>query len=143
VTVLARSTAEGWAETDPAQRPPRFDAGIDRPGPVAIAVAVEKGAASEIDVQIKPTRLVVVGDCDFASNGALNTGVGGNLDFIIACVNWLAERETLVAILPRVPGELRLSLAPRQLRLAHAVILGGLPLAACLAGLLVRMLRRR
>jgi ABC-type uncharacterized transport system involved in gliding motility auxiliary subunit len=143
VTVVARSTAEGWAEQSTDQQPPVFDEGQDRRGPIGVAVASEKGSAAGVDVQIKPTRLVVMGDCDFVSNGGLASGVGGNVDFFLACVNWLVEREALMAILPRIPGELRVDMTPERWRLAYAIALGGVPMAVLALGALVALARRR
>lgn len=143
VSVLASSTDEGWAETDVDQNPPRFDREIERPGPVSVAVAVEKGNVSGIDLEIKPTRVVAVGDSYFVSNGALGAGVGGNTDFFMSVVNWLVEREALLAIGPRAPGELRLDMNKRDLRAAYAVICGGIPVVIAFAGFLVWLLRRR
>ncbi|OGV69258.1 MAG: hypothetical protein A2283_21720, partial [Lentisphaerae bacterium RIFOXYA12_FULL_48_11] len=78
VTVLASNTSEGWLETNLKESPARFDSKTDRQGPVSIAVAVEKGPVSGIEVELKPARMVVVGDSLFVSNGALSEGVGGN-----------------------------------------------------------------
>lgn len=143
VSVAARSTAEGWAEVSRDQQPPRFDEGADRRGPIGVAAASEKGAASGVDVQIKPTRIVVIGDCDFVSNGGLAAGVGGNVDFFLACANWLVEREALMAIVPRIPGELRVDMSPERWRLAYAIALGCVPLAVLAVGILVAAVRRK
>ena len=91
-------TRDGWAELNLTQTPARFDADTDRPAPVSVAVAVERGGASAIEMELRPTRMVVVGDSDFVSNGALQGGVGGNTDFLLNAVNWLVEREALMAI---------------------------------------------
>lgn len=143
VTVMAQSGPDGWAEHTPDQQPPNFDEGSDRRGPISVAVAAERGASAGVDVQIKPTRIVVIGDCDFVSNGGLATAVGGNVDFFLACANWLVEREALVAILPRIPGELRADMTPEQWRLAYVLALGCLPLAVLAVGVLVALARRR
>jgi hypothetical protein len=141
VTVLARSV-KGWADKDMRQSPPRFDEGVDRPGPVGVAVAVERGAVRGIDMEIRPTRVVVVGDSDFASNGALTSGVGGNRDFVMSALNWLVEREALLAIAPKPPQELRLDMDGRQIRTAYLVMVAGIPALAAIAGILVWLSRR-
>jgi ABC-type uncharacterized transport system involved in gliding motility auxiliary subunit len=142
VTVLAANTKSGWEERDLDQTPPAFDEGVDQPGPVPIAVAVEKGPPSGIDVEIRPTRMVVVGDSDFVSNGALRGGVGGNIDFFMSAVNWLIEREALMGISPKVPGVLRLDMDRFQLRTAFLVIVFGMPAAAAVVGIMIWSRRR-
>jgi ABC-type uncharacterized transport system involved in gliding motility auxiliary subunit len=143
VSVLAANTKEGWVENDPSQRPPRYDPGIDRRGPVPVAVAIEKGLLNGIDVQIKPTRIVVIGDSYFVSNGGLKKAIGGNMDFFMSSVNWLVSREALLAIGPKPPGELRLDMNRRQTRTAYIIIIGAMPLAAACIGLLVWQRRRQ
>ena len=142
VTVLAANTAQGWAEVDPKQAPPRFDPEVDHRGPVPLAAAVERGPVSGIDVELRPTRLVITGDSYFVSNGALDVGLGGNLSFFMSALNWLVEREALMGIEPKVPGELRLDMNRRQIRLAFLLMTFGVPGAAALAGWLVWLRRR-
>lgn len=142
VFVLASTTPEGWAEYDLSESPARFDPEVDRRGPVSVAVAVEKGPVPGIDVEIRPTRIVVVGDSDFVSNNALASGVGGNLDFFLSSLNWLVEREALLAISPKVPGELRFEMSRKQWRLAFASIVIGVPLFVAFIGFLVRLARK-
>ncbi len=111
-TVLARSSPESWAESDLEQKPMRFDAMRDRRGPISIAVAAERGAAPDLDMNLRPSRLVVIGDTDFLSNGALS---GGNADFFLSALNWLLEREALMAIAPKPIDDIRLVITREQL----------------------------
>ena len=143
VTALALSGKESWAESNPAQSPPQFDKDTDRLGPISIAVAVEKGPPGGIDVELRPTRMVVIGESDFLGNAALESGVGGNVDFLLSSLNWLLEREALMAIAPKAPGELKLDLNDRQLARAFLVVVGALPAVAIVLGLLVWLRRRR
>lgn len=141
VTILAGVGAEGWVETD-LDAPRRFDVNMDRPGPVAVAVAIEKGPVLGIDVELAPTRLVVIGDSQFASNGGLKDYGGYNADFFLGCVNWMLEREELMAILPKQPGELHLDMDQRQTRVAMLVVSGVFPLLAAAVGIVVWLRRR-
>jgi len=142
VTPLAL-TSEGWAEMNLKETPPRFQSEVDRPGPVSVAAAIERGAVSGIEVELKPTRIVVVGDSYFVSNGALEEeAVGGNLDFLMSCVNWLLEREELMAISARMPEEVRLDMDSAQLRLLFIIVIAGVPSLAALAGFIVWLARR-
>ena len=128
----------------------------DAPGPVSIAAAVSvdveasdspetsepdaalndetAGAADADDDAEEPepvrARVAVIGDSDFASNGAL--GIQGNRDLALNTVNWLAQQENLIAIRPREPEDRRITLtADQQFRIwllslfmVPAVILG-------------------
>ncbi|MDI6775032.1 MAG: GldG family protein [Verrucomicrobiota bacterium] len=142
VFTLAFSSDKGWAEKDLNQNPAKFDQEVDRPGPIGLAVAVEKGAFSGIEVEIKPTRLVVVGNADFVSNGALDGGGSGNTDFFLNAANWLVEREALMAIGPQSPDRLAPGMNRFQQKLAFLLIVAAGPLLAALAGVLVWWRRR-
>ncbi|MAP41304.1 MAG: hypothetical protein CMP01_03620 [Woeseiaceae bacterium] len=76
-----------------------------------------EGAANPSgDGQNIETRLVVVGDSDFAANYSL--GIQGNRDLFLNIANWLTQQETLVAIRPREPEDRRITLtADQQLRI--------------------------
>ncbi len=140
VTRLASSSASGWAERDPDQVPMRFDPGIDRPGPVPVAVAMERGPVPGIDVQIQSTRMVVIGDSGFVSNGALaNSGE----DFFMHALNWLLDRDQQMAIAPRHLDEVRLVLSRQQIRKLLWWTLAGLPGGALGIGVLVWWRRRK
>lgn len=139
-TALGLTSDAGWAETDPDRRPPRFDPGLDRAGPICVAVAVERGLAHAVaPADISPTRLVVFGDSLFVANGGL---VSGNGDLFMSALNWALDREELMAISPKTPAQMRLDLTPPQIRRLGFLMIGGLPLAIALIGLGVWRLRR-
>ena len=126
VSELAACSPQGWAEFDPDDAAVHFDPQVDIPGPVPVAVAIERGPVPGVHVQIRPTRLVVFGDSGFASNGGL---MGANADLFLNSANWLLDREELLAISPKTFEELRLVMDARQLRLlfwAVGVLLPGL-----------------
>jgi ABC-type uncharacterized transport system involved in gliding motility auxiliary subunit len=139
VTVLAATGTEGWEESDLNQDPPRPDEGKDRIGPIAVAVAVELGAAT---VDIRSTRMVVIGDSYFVSNGALKKGVGGNSSLFLSAVNWLIERESLLTVEPRPPVELRLEMTQPQLTRLLLLVTVGIPGIFVLLGIGVWFARR-
>jgi len=139
---LASCTEEGWLETDMKDWPPRFDSKTDRRGIIPIAVAVERGPVSGIDVELKPARLVVVGDSLFVANDALREGVGGNEDFFLSTVNWLLERESLMAITPKKTYELRLDMDRDQVRKVFLLLVVAIPGFVVLMGLVVWFRRK-
>lgn len=143
VTILASNSDKGWAEADPEMRPPRFDPAADQRGPVALALASERGNVAGLDMEIKPTRIVAIGDSYFVSNASLKTGVGGNIDFFMSAINWLLEREELMAISPRDPFRVELSLDRRRVRLLFLLAVCAVPGVVVLTGGMIWWKRRR
>ena len=58
------------------------------------------------------SRMVVVGDSDFASNRAL--GLQGNRELFLNMANWLAQQEDLIAIRPRSPEDRPITMTADQ-----------------------------
>ena len=81
--------------------------------PVADATPPPPPAADAPDNPNKPeTRLVVVGDSDFASNSV--AGMGGNRDMFLNIINWLAQQENQIAIRAKEPSDRRVTLTATQ-----------------------------
>ena len=57
------------------------------------------GDARTADTKPPETRVVVVGDSDFAANVAIN--ISGNRDLFMNIVGWLSQQENLIAIRPQ------------------------------------------
>ena len=65
------------------------------------------------DAERKPeTRVVAIGDSDFAANTAI--GIPGNRDFFMNSLNWLSQQENLIAVRPRQPEDRRLTMTADQ-----------------------------
>ena len=98
--------------------------GGDRRGPIAVGVAASQavkaaepakpGEAKPAEAKPPETRVVVMGDSDFASNVAIN--ISGNRDFFMNIVGWLSQQENLIAIRPKEAGDSRLTLTNDQAR---------------------------
>jgi ABC-type uncharacterized transport system involved in gliding motility auxiliary subunit len=142
VTPLALSSKSSWSETQLGQIPAQYDKGTDdRRGPVSMAVAVEKGgAAGLLDMQIRPTRIVVFGDSDFISNGVTT---GANESFFMSSLNWLIDREQLMAIAPRQINDIRLKLTRNKLRTLFWSTVGIIPGMAALFGTALWLRRKK
>ena len=139
VALLAVSGPASWVECDPLQSPPQFDEGIDRRGPVGVAACVEKGAASPVRVDIRPTRLVVFGDSQFAANRCL---VGANAALFLKALDWLLDQGDVVSAAASTRGQFDLQLARPQRRTAFALIVIVPPVLALACALGVAWLRR-
>ncbi len=118
---IVETGPRSWAESDItglyANGTATLDPATDKTGPIAIAAAVSATAphapAPESPDAPRPeARVVVVGDSDFASNGAL--GIQGNRDLFLNMANWLAQQENLIAIRPTDPADRRISLTEDQ-----------------------------
>jgi hypothetical protein len=140
--MLASSGEKSWAERDSRETPAKFDPKTDRQGPISLAVAVEKGVVSGIEVEIKPTRMVVIGDTDFVSNLALEGAVGGNIDFFLSAANWLVDRGALMGIGPKSPEKLTPGMTRAQKRAAFFLIVLAGPILAAAGGIFVWWRRR-
>src|SRR5207249_1494870 len=56
----------------------------------------------------RETRVVVLGDSDFASNGVL--GIQGNRDLFMNIVGWLSQQENLISIRPKELDDRRITM---------------------------------
>lgn len=140
VTELVKADARFWGETDFEVEDVQFDPATDQKGPLALAVAVESARPQGVDVDIGVARLVIVGTSGFVDNGSVTHG---NMLLFMNAVNWLLAREQLVAVGPKTPDEFRLDMSPTQVRAVYLLVIGGLPLAVGLAGLMVWTKRRK
>ena len=127
----------------------------DKRGPISIAAAVSvpaseaaappaPGEGAQVAAAEQPpkpeTRVVVFGDSDFAANGVL--GVPGNRDLFLNAVNWLAQKETLIAIRPREAEDRRVTLTADQQRRAFYLSVLVIPGLAFVVGLVTWWRRR-
>ncbi len=97
VMPLAMTDSAAWGESDVAVRPWTFDRSQEPKGPLCIAAAIERGGGASEDLALRPTRIVVVGDASFVSNGALARRGNANRDFFLNSVAWLAGLDALTA----------------------------------------------
>jgi ABC-type uncharacterized transport system involved in gliding motility auxiliary subunit len=140
VTELVRASPEYWGETNPDTKRAAFNPATDIAGPLPLAVAVETSKPQGVNVDIGVTRMVVVGTSRFVDNSDL---AGGNLDFFMNSLNWLLQREQLVAVSPKTPEEFRLDMYPSQQMAVYLLVMAGMPLAVGMVGLMVWWGRRK
>lgn len=135
VQVLVETSPDGWGETNLADLETRVEKDDrDVAGPVPLAVAVEAGEG-------RKTRLVVVGDADFASSGGIANAA--NLYLATSAVNWLLERESLISIPPKSTDQVAVTLSRTDIGRLSVFVLLILPAAAIGLGIAVWLRRRR
>jgi ABC-type uncharacterized transport system involved in gliding motility auxiliary subunit len=149
ITRLLQSTQRSWIKVSLGNQ---LDETLDKRGPATVAVAIYKGeetspaassggtaqAAGE-EKKAASTRLVVIGDADFASNVLLPQS--GDQDLLMNSVNWLAEEESLISIRARSPSRELLNLSAADVTtifLLTVVVMPGVMLVLALMKALQR-----
>jgi ABC-type uncharacterized transport system involved in gliding motility auxiliary subunit len=92
----------------------------DKKGPISIGAAVSAQSSPTdaakppaADAPAKPeTRVVTVGDSDFAANAGL--GIQGNRDLFMNIIGWLSQQENLISIRAKEPDDRRITLTATQ-----------------------------
>jgi ABC-type uncharacterized transport system involved in gliding motility auxiliary subunit len=153
---LVESSAESWAESDvkalAERRPVSFD-GSDARGPVTLGAAIAlpapeapappaptPGQPAAEEPKRPETRVVVMGDSDFAANDAI--GFEGNADLFVNTLNWLAEQENLIAIRPKAPDDRRVTMTEDRISMVAWLALVLVPGAVFVGGFLTWWRRR-
>ncbi len=143
VLLATSDSNQAWGETDlnllvDERARLEFDAKTDFKAPVAVAVAsqAEKkggfrvvafgGLLNMLNRNLDPNQPVQ----DFSSDLLLNS------------LNWLLEREQLIALSPRTPERIKLELTQAQVGRIFRVTVLAMPLFAMLLGILVWWVRR-
>ena len=140
IVPLAWTTPEGWQEQQPfTDAEPQFDAEEDLQGPLAMGALLVRQPPGEDDPNLT-TRLVVIGDSDFAANQHFRNG--GNSDLFLTLVNQLAYGDEIISVDRKVLPVRRLVLSPEEARFFNLSSAGLLPLLVLIVGALVWWRRR-
>lgn len=134
-TTLVEGASRGWVSTRPLQDKPVFDKKTDIPGPLTIALALQR------NINDRDQRIIVVGSGSFLANAY--SGNGGNLDLGVNMVNWLTNEEKLIATQPRAVKDSTVSLSRTQLGVISTVFMIALPALLMLVGAVKWWRRRR
>ena len=132
VNALVWTSPEAWQEkttTEIAEA--SRDSEAEAKGPLAIGVLLEK----------EESRIVVIGDSDFAANA--NFQNGGNSALFLTTVNWLTAGEEIISIDRKVLVTRRLLLNPEQARFLHISSIGLLPFFLLIGAAVVWWRRRQ
>jgi ABC-type uncharacterized transport system involved in gliding motility auxiliary subunit len=144
---LVETGTSSWATTDLDKGQLQFDQKRDEKGPVTVvAIVTNKDADSEhneasADQNSRKTRLVFIGDSDFASN--LYFKSVGNGDFFLNTVTWLARDPELISIRPKEAKAGQLLLTPAQGRVLFFLPVVVLPTILMVIGMTIWKRRKR
>jgi ABC-type uncharacterized transport system involved in gliding motility auxiliary subunit len=118
----------GWVSSS-AYKPnskPRIDKNRDIPGPLNLAIALERS------VNDKEQRIIIVGGGSFLANAY--SGNGGNIDLGINMVNWLSNEDALITVQPRANKDGTITLSTHALTIISICLVIVLPLLLLLVG---------
>jgi len=135
------TSPRSWAETDikglvASGQVALDESKGDKKGPVSIAAAVSAAVtapdakAADANAPKPETRVIVIGDSDFAANSGL--GIQGNRDLFMNIVGWLSQQENLISIRPKEADDRRITLTATQQ--SNIIWLSLLIIPACIFG---------
>lgn len=133
-TTVVEGAPRGWVSARTPQGKPRFDKNRDTPGPVSVALALQR------NINDHDQRIIIVGSGSFLANTF--SGNGGNLDLGVNMVSWLASNDKQIFIEPRTAQDSILMFSRTQLSIISIGFLIALPLLFVLVGLLQWRRRR-
>ncbi|MFC2070463.1 GldG family protein, partial [Chloroflexota bacterium] len=142
---LARTSGDSWLETNySAGQPPTYNEGTELNGPLDIGFLIFMSppvdAEGQPTAQVLPTRLIVIGDSDFASNQHFYEGDNGNL--FLNCVELLTTGTELISIERKVLPFRRMLIVEEEetfIRISSIVLL---PLLVLIGGGIIWWRRR-
>jgi len=139
-----RAGEEYWGETDyipDEQKGVRYDDGIDTGYPLYVAAAATLGGIKDERVEVEASKLVVVGNSEFALDNALGKQPPA-LDFLLSSCNWLIDRGSLTGVMPKTIKYFALNLNDSQLGVVATYTMIVIPGIAAFLGLIVWWRRR-
>lgn len=133
---LAETSELSYLETEPLTS--MFDPAADTPGPITVVASADR---SRLDGdQVRRSRVVAVGDIDFATNAGLAQAANSTL--LVRAMDWLTLDDQLVVLSANIPKDRRLELTQSRITYARFVSLALLPGLFLLAGATVWAVRR-
>ena len=143
-TPLVNTSARSFGETTPDRA--EYTKGTDLEGPLTLVVAVVKRfGAIELDTASpagegktdtrRKSRVVVVGDSDFATNSFFH--IMGNGKLFLNVVNHLAAQENLIGVEPRTFDTPRVNMTNQQMKGTFFLTVVLIPALLAAVGLVV------
>jgi hypothetical protein len=131
-----------WGETDFQEKEITYNPDIDNGPPdlVFTGASIEKGMPGDPDLSEGSSRLVAVGNADLIAPDGNTSKVA--VDFTMASLNWIMNREELIGITPRNPTAFTLNISPSDFGLLQSLMIFLMPGLALIVGGIVWMIRR-
>lgn len=145
VTSLINSSPTSWGET--SYRLPNIKAAYtpgedlrSKDGLGVFTISERLKPANNLPLSIRGGRLAVFGTSDIATNSRIQTV--GNLNLILATINWCVDRDSQLNIPARPIEKFQLALTQEQLAQLRLGLLFIIPGAVALIGFIVAWTRR-
>ena len=114
LATLMASSATSWADRGwRTESEVVMNMDTDIPGPVPLAVLAQTGTTSSTGISVPGSRILVAGTGDIIANNRIT--VFGNQAFFFSLVNWMLDREQVIAIAPRQIDRYQLPLSRENL----------------------------
>jgi len=133
-TELLKTSARSFTIPNLDRKEVKFDPKTDTAGPLSLAVAGDRTANG------KQSRLVVIGNSNFAANQFI--GLQENGDLFFNTIDWLAQDENLISIRPKSATNRRVSMTEGQWSVLRWLDFVFLPGFVVLAGVWIWWKRR-
>jgi ABC-type uncharacterized transport system involved in gliding motility auxiliary subunit len=142
--ILLQTRENSWGKTDLKSKSAQFDPQKDIKGPLTLGISYQATAVSanskDTTQPVPQTRLIVIGNANFAANAFLNQG--GNRDLFLNSINWLTGDTQLLGIRAKEPDNHEMLLLPFESRLIIFTTLLFIPGLIVLCGIIVWIRRR-
>jgi ABC-type uncharacterized transport system involved in gliding motility auxiliary subunit len=139
---FVHASGQSWAVGYQAGAAPQFVRGRDRQGPISLGMACERFREfPEPGHAPLAGRLVVIGDSDFITDRYVD--MAGNMNLFLNAVDWLAGRQDLISVRPKVADVRMLDLTARQSQVVFWLSVVVVPGGTVLAGVSAMVRRRR
>ncbi|MEO0414878.1 MAG: Gldg family protein [Verrucomicrobiota bacterium] len=131
-----------WGETEYNNVDVAFNPDYDNgpPDPVLTAASVERGIEGDMAFENGSSRMVVIANANLIAPDQNTNKVAK--DFVMASLNWVMARDSLLGIPPRQPTAFMLNLSREKFGLMQMVIVFVLPAVFLILGSLVWYRRR-
>lgn len=139
-TPLMASSKISWAESTWQNATEySFDPQADIVGPITVGMLAERSAASQLGINLPGGRLLVIGSGDLVANRRVSSY--GNYTFTLNAINWMLNRNSLLAIPPRRIERIQFSLSGNDI-LHSGLGLLIVPAILAMFGVIVHLIRR-
>jgi ABC-type uncharacterized transport system len=107
---LMGATERYWGERNYLEDLPIAD-DEDTKHPIYLAASVERGSVANENLRLESCRMVVIGNSSLLDK---KSALAVNRDFVSASLNWIANRENMIGITPKLKHSYRIQLTQRQ-----------------------------